>query len=50
MIRWSHIGMFGKFSDCEKGLIQALNENFFLLDVLTQFSAIDFVSELPEDT
>ena len=49
MIRWPHIGMFGKFSDCEKGLIQALNENFFLLDVLTQFAAIDFVSELPED-
>ena len=52
MIKWPLIGLNGQFGECEKGLIQALNENFFLLDVLVQASFIDFVADeesLPSD-
>lgn len=52
MITWPHIGLFGEFGKCEKGLIPALNENFFKLDILTQASFNGFVaneSELPSD-
>lgn len=45
MIKWPLIGLNGQFGECEKGLIQALNENFFLLDVLVQASFIDFVAD-----
>ena len=50
MIRWPHTGLWGEFSPCETGVLDKINENFFLLDVLTQGSVIDFVEELPEDS
>lgn len=49
MIRWPHIGMYGEFAPCEEGVLAALNNNFFLLDVLTQGSVFGFIDELPSD-
>jgi len=49
MIRWPGIGLWGNFEPCEEGVLAAINQNFFILDVLTQMSIIDFVTELPAD-
>lgn len=49
MIRWPHIGMNGAFEPCEEGLLAAINENFFLLDVLVQGSFIDYITGFPVD-
>lgn len=49
MIRWPHLGLWGDFEPCEPGILAAINQNFFTLDVLTQASILDFVETLPED-
>lgn len=47
MIKWPNLGLFGDFEVCEDGIIDALNKNFFLLDVIVQMGVIDFVPTLP---
>lgn len=47
MIKWPNLGLFGDFEVCESGIIDALNKNFFLLDVIVQMGVIDFVPTLP---
>lgn len=49
MNRWPNIGLWGDFEPCEDGILEAINQNFFILDVLVQLAIIDFVTELPED-
>lgn len=49
MIQWPRLGLYGEFEPCEEGVLQAINENFSIIDTLLQMSIIDFVSELPED-
>ena len=47
MIKWPNIGLFGDFEPCEAGVLDALNKNFFLIDVLMQLGALDSVATLP---
>lgn len=49
MIRWPNLGLFGDFEVCEAGVLDAINKNFFILDVLVQMGVIDFVATLPLD-
>lgn len=48
MITWPNIGLYGNFEPCEPGILEAINNNMMKLDVLTQASVIDFVTELPD--
>ncbi len=42
-------GLIGDFDICEKDIIQALNQNFDLLDLIVQLRVLGIVSELPAD-
>lgn len=47
MIRWPNIGLLGDFEVCEAGVLDAINENFLILDTLVKSGIIDFVNTLP---
>lgn len=52
MIKWPNIGLWGQFSPCEKGVLKAVNDNFFLLDLMTNAVVLDFIEtdeDLPEN-
>src|SRR5690606_39984509 len=49
MIQWPNIGLYGEFAPCEQGVLQAINENFKILDTLVQMRVLDFVTDLPNN-
>lgn len=49
MIQWPNNYIFGNFEECEEGVLEYINQNFFLIDTLLNLSPIDFVSVLPAD-
>lgn len=47
MIKWPNLGLYGDFEVCEAGVLDAINKNFFLLDILVQMGALEFIEDLP---
>ena len=47
MINWPHMGLYGEFSNCEEGVFEAINRNFFLIDSILQMKVVNFVENLP---
>lgn len=45
MKQWPNLGLFGEFEKCVDDIISAINENFFILDVLVQASFKGLVAD-----